>query len=164
MGGGPARDSLSPTLTAGQEETRPCKLGRQTLLTNRLVISYASTSRRMLTDAKIVDALRVFWKEHRLRSISMSRKATRLNLRHCCKHSLLSFLIRRSDQPIQVEVPSDTKEYMHLQLASEAYESDPIFPPLPTAKFPPKSSLVIHLDTEKPIPEAKWVNTDDIHG
>lgn len=62
--GVPTRDSLSPTstlLTAGQEvgETK-------TLSANRLAISYASASRRILIDAKIVDALRVFRKEHRI--------------------------------------------------------------------------------------------------
>ena len=65
---------------------------------------------------------------------------------------------------IQVEVLSEaTKKYTPLQSASEAYESDPMFPPLLTAKLPSKLSLVIHLDTEKPIPEAKWVKTGDIH-
>lgn len=62
--GDPTRDSLSPTstlLTTGQEagETK-------TLSANRLAISYASASRRILIDAKIVDALRVFRKEHRI--------------------------------------------------------------------------------------------------
>ena len=55
------------------------------------------------------------------------------------------------------------KKYTALQLASEAYESDPMFPPLLTAKFPCKLNLVIHLDAEKPIPEAKWVKTGDVH-
>ena len=60
----PARGSLSPTstlLTAGQEAGEA-----KTLSANRLAISYASASRRILIDAKIVDALRVFRKEHRI--------------------------------------------------------------------------------------------------
>ena len=65
---------------------------------------------------------------------------------------------------IQVEVLSDAaKKYTPLQFSSEACESDPMFPSLLSAKFPSKLSLVIHLDTEKPIPEAKWVKTGDIH-
>ena len=65
---------------------------------------------------------------------------------------------------IQVEVLSDAKKkYTPLQLASEAFESDPMFPPLLTIKLPSKLSLVIHLDTEKPIPEARWVKTGDVH-
>jgi len=63
-----------------------------------------------------------------------------------------------------VEVLSDAaKKYTPLQFSSEACESDPMFPSLLTAKFPSKLSLVVHLDTEKPIPEAKWVKTGDLH-
>ena len=69
--GDPARDSLSPTstlLTAGQEAgDSALQAGEtKTLSANRLAISYASASRRILIDAKIVDALRVFRKEHRI--------------------------------------------------------------------------------------------------
>lgn len=55
------------------------------------------------------------------------------------------------------------KKYTPLQLTSEAYESDPMLPPLLAAKLPSKLNLVIHLDSEKPIPEAKWVKTGDVH-
>lgn len=69
--GDPARDSLSPTstlLTAGQEagDSALSAGETKTLSANRLAISYASASRRLLIDAKIVDALRVFRKEHRI--------------------------------------------------------------------------------------------------
>lgn len=69
--GDPARDSLSPTstlLTTGQEAGDPALQAGETktLSANRLAISYASASRRILIDAKIVDALRVFRKEHRI--------------------------------------------------------------------------------------------------
>jgi hypothetical protein len=63
--GDPARDSLSPTstlLTTGQDAAAAAR----TLSANRLAISYASASRRILIDAKIVDQLRVFRKEHRI--------------------------------------------------------------------------------------------------
>lgn len=66
----PALDSLSPTstlLTAGQEAgDSALQAGEKTLSANRLAISYASASRRILIDAKIVDTLRVFRKEHRI--------------------------------------------------------------------------------------------------
>ena len=55
------------------------------------------------------------------------------------------------------------KKYTPLQLASETYESDPMFPPLLTAKLPCKLNLVVHLDSERPIPEVKWIKTGDIH-
>ena len=69
--GDPARDSLSPTstlLTTGHEAGDPSlQVGEtKTLSANRMAISYASASRRILIDAKIVDALRVFRKEHRI--------------------------------------------------------------------------------------------------
>lgn len=67
----PTRDSLSPTstlLTTGQEVGESSlQTGKtRTLSANRLAISYASASRRILIDAKIVDTLRVFRKEHRI--------------------------------------------------------------------------------------------------
>lgn len=63
-----------------------------------------------------------------------------------------------------MEVLSEAaKKYTPLQPSSEVYESDPMFPPLLIAELPSKLSLVIHLDSEKPIPEAKWVKTGDIH-
>ena len=69
--GDPTRDSLSPTstlLTTGQEAgDSTLQTGEtKTLSANRLAISYASASRRILIDAKIVDTLRVFRKEHRI--------------------------------------------------------------------------------------------------
>lgn len=69
--GDPARDSLSPTstlLTTGQDGGDSASQTGETkaLSANWLAISYASASRRILIDAKIVDALRVFRKEYRI--------------------------------------------------------------------------------------------------
>jgi len=165
-----ARDSLSPTstlLTTGQEAGDPALQAGETraLSANRLAISYASASRRILIDAKIVDTLRVFRKEHRIEIGFNVEKGDETELKGIVvrtRYSLFEFgaLI----DFIQVEVLSDAKKkYTPLQLASEAYESDPMFPPLFTVKLPSKLSLVIHLDTEKPIPEARWVKTGDVH-
>jgi 20S proteasome subunit alpha 6 len=168
--GDPARDSLSPTstlLTAGQEAGDSVLQagGTKTLSANRLAISYASASRRILIDAKIVDTLRVFRKEHRIEIGLNVEKGDETELKGIivsARYSLFEFGVLIDF--IQVEVLSDaTKKYTPLQLASEAYESDPVFPPLLAAKLPSKLSLVIHLDTEKPIPEARWVKTGDVH-
>jgi len=71
MTGDPARDSLSPTstlLTVAQETgDSASQAGKaKALSANRLAISYASASRRILIDAMAVDVLRVFRKEHRI--------------------------------------------------------------------------------------------------
>ena len=170
MTGDPARDSLSPTSTllatgqeAGDSALQTGKAGA--LSANRLAISYASASRRILIDAKIVETLRVFRKEHRIE--------VEFNVEDGDDTEIKGIIVGARNYPsgfriliyfIQVEVLSEaTKKYTPLQLASETYGSDPMFPPLLTAKFPSKLSLVIHLDTEKPIPEAKWVKTGDIH-
>ena len=170
IAGDSARDSLSPTstlLTAGQEAADPASQAGETkvLSANRLAISYASASRRILIDAAIVDTLRVFRKEHRIEIGFNAEKGDETEIK--------GIIVRTCRCPfdfeiligfVQVEILSEaTKKYTSLQLASEAYESDPMFPPLLTAKFPSKLSLVIHLDTEKPIPEAKWVKTGDVH-
>jgi len=167
MAGDPARDSLSPTstlLTVGQEAGDSAGKAKA-LSANRLAISYASASRRILIDAMTVDVLRVFRKEHRIEIGLNLEKGDEAEIKgivvstHC--HAFDTGIMTHS---VQVEVLSEaTKKYMPLQLVSEAFESDPMFPPLLTAKLPSKLSLVIHLDTEKPIPEAKWVKTGDIH-
>ena len=165
-----ARDSLSPTstlLTTGQEVVESAlQTGKaKTLSANRLAISYASASRRILIDAKIVDTLKVFRKEHRIEvgfNVEEGDETEIKGIIVSSPHCPLGFRILTDF--IQVEVLSEaTKKYTPLQLASETYESDPIFPPLLTAKLPSRLSLIIHLDTEKPIPEAKWVKTGDIH-
>ena len=168
--GDSTRVSLSPTstlLTAGQEAADPASQAGEakTLSANRLAISYASASRRILIDAAIVDTLRVFRKEHRIEIGLNAEKGDETEIKGIIVRTFYCPL----DSEIlidfaQVEVLSEaTKKYTPLQLASEAYESDLMFPPLLTAKLPSKLSLVIHLDTEKPIPEAKWVKTGDIH-
>ena len=170
MVGDSARESLSPTstlLTVGQETGDLASQAGKTkaLSANRLAISYASASRRILIDAMVVDVLRVFRKEHRIEIGLSIEKGDEAEIKGIvvstdCYPFDFGILIHSA----QVEVLSEaTKKYMPLQLVSEAYESDPMFPPLLTAKLPSKLSLVIHLDTEKPIPETKWVKTGDIH-
>ena len=170
MAGDPVRDSLSPTstlLTIGQETgDSALQAGKaKALSANRLAISYASASRRILIDAMAVDVLRVFRQEHRIEIGLSIEKGDEAEIKGIVvsthRHPFDFGILTRS---VQVEVLSEaTKKYMPLQLVSEAYESDPMFPPLLTAKLPSKLTLVIHLDTEKPIPEAKWVKTGDIH-
>lgn len=166
IAGDPARDSLSPTSTLLAAGDSVLQAGETKMLSaNRLAISYASASRRILIDAKIVDSLRVFRKEHRIEIGFSVEKGDETELRGIIvstRNSPIEFGILIDF--IQVEILSDaTKKYTPLQLTSEAYESDPMFPPLLAAKLPSKFSLVIHLDTEKPIPEAKWVKTGDVH-
>ena len=61
------------------------------------------------------------------------------------------------------EMAGKERVYMPLQLTSETYELGLMFPPLLAAKLLSRLNLVIHLDTEKPILEVKWVKTGDIH-
>ena len=94
----PARDSLSPTstlLTTGQEAgDQALPAGEtKTLSANRLAISYASASRRILIDAKIVDALRVFRKEHRIEIDFYVEKGDEAEI----KGIIVSVLCRLSD-------------------------------------------------------------------
>jgi len=71
MAGDPVRDSLSPTstlLTISQETGGlALEAGKANALSaNRLAISYASASRRILIDTMVVDVLRVFQQQHRI--------------------------------------------------------------------------------------------------
>lgn len=63
----------------------------------------------------------------------------------------------------QMEGLSDvTKSYLPLQSTSDAYEADPTLPPFSTLELPSSLSMTLHLDTDKPLSEPKWVKSGDV--
>jgi 20S proteasome subunit alpha 6 len=60
---------------------------------------------------------------------------------------------------VQLEGLSDaTKSYLPLQTS----ESDPTLPPFPRASVPSSLTMLVHLDTVRPLSEPKWAKSGDI--
>jgi 20S proteasome subunit alpha 6 len=64
---------------------------------------------------------------------------------------------------LQVEALSDTtKLFSPLEILTPAAEADTTIPPFSTVTMPCDVTLVVHLDKERPLSEARWVKTGDI--
>ncbi|KDQ64979.1 hypothetical protein JAAARDRAFT_202226 [Jaapia argillacea MUCL 33604] len=113
---------------------------------NRLSISYAAGTRRMVVDAEVVDKLKVFRAEGRVEvSITIATD------------DLAGF------KGILIEGFSEsTKSYLPLPSLMEASNSDSTIPPFSKASLPAKIIMSIYLDTERPLSEPKWVKSGDV--
>ncbi|EGO27238.1 hypothetical protein SERLADRAFT_460293 [Serpula lacrymans var. lacrymans S7.9] len=113
---------------------------------NRLSISYAAGSRRLVVDAEVVDHLKVFRSDGRIEVHISVEKDDADGLKG-----------------ILIEGLSDTtKSYLPLQTLSDASESDKTIPTFSKAAIPSKISLTVHLDTDRPLSEPKWVKSGDV--
>lgn len=113
---------------------------------NRLSISYAAGSRRLVVDAGVVEYLKVYRSEGRI-EVHIS-------------------LDKGSDDGLKgvlIEGLSDaTKSYSPLPTLSEASSTDETLPSFSKVLLPSKITLMVHLDTERPLSEPKWVKSGDV--
>ncbi|KAI6165027.1 hypothetical protein EDD17DRAFT_1754863 [Pisolithus thermaeus] len=113
---------------------------------NRLSISYAAGTRRLVVDAEVVHYLRVYRAEGRI-EVSMT-------------------LEKEGDDSIKgvsIEGLSEaTKSYSPLPMVCEASSADETIPPFRRHSVPSKVNLVVYLDTERPLSEPKWVKSGDV--
>ncbi|KAG1773865.1 hypothetical protein EDD22DRAFT_856867 [Suillus occidentalis] len=113
---------------------------------NRLSISYAAGSRRLVVDAEVVEYLKVYRSEGRI-EVNIS-------------------IDKGSDDGLKgvlIEGLSDaTKSYSPLPTLSEASSTDETLPSFSKATLPSKITLMVHLDTERPLSEPKWVKSGDV--
>ncbi|KAI6122798.1 hypothetical protein EV401DRAFT_2056399 [Pisolithus croceorrhizus] len=115
---------------------------------NRLSISYATGTRRLVVDAEVVHYLRVYRAEGRIEVSMTLEKEVRPS-------SSLMLL--------QIEGLSEaTKSYSPLPMVCEASSADETIPPFRKHSLPSKVNLVVHLDTERPLSEPKWVKSGDV--
>ncbi|KAF7301543.1 Proteasome endopeptidase complex [Mycena indigotica] len=109
---------------------------------NRLSLSYEGGNRRLILDADIVEGMTLFRRE--------GRAEVRINL------------VSEGDTGIKgvyMETLSDvTKSYHLLENTTNNGE----FPPFSQATTPLTVTLIIYLDTVRPLSEPKWVKTGDI--
>lgn len=113
---------------------------------NRLSISYAAGSRRLVVDAEVVEYLKVYRAEGRI-EVHIS-------------------LDKGSDDGLKgvlIEGLSDaTKSYSPLPTLSEVSSTDETLPSFSKATLPSTITLMVHLDTERPLSEPKWVKSGDV--
>ncbi|KAK7061459.1 proteasome subunit alpha type 1 [Favolaschia claudopus] len=109
---------------------------------NRLSISYEGGNRRMVFDAEVVDSITLFRRE--------ARAEVRLALSSGGDGDFKGILM---------ETLSDvTKSYHAIQSTADSHD----FPPFSQAHTPLTLTLIVHLDTVRPLSEPKWVKTGDI--
>lgn len=128
---------------------------------NRLSISYAAGTRRMVIDANIVEKLLVRRSDGRVEvQLSVARSETSIKgimvsiSILICRYILLMFL--------QVEAFSEgSSSYTPLDISSPNL-NDATVPPFITSALPMKTTLVGYLDKDRPLSEPKWVRTGDV--
>lgn len=116
---------------------------------NRLSLSYAGGNRRLVIDAEVVKSLKVFRQEGRIEVVIEIGKEGDDGLKG-----------------IVLEGLSDvTKSYLPLPtLLDSSVDGDPdiTLPPFSRATLPSTLTLLVHLDTTRPLSEPKWAKTGDI--
>jgi hypothetical protein len=55
-----------------------------------------------------------------------------------------------------------TKSYLSIKPFSDAASSDATVPPFSKASTPSSFTMIVHLDTERPLSEPKWVKSGDV--
>lgn len=113
---------------------------------NRLSISYAAGARRLVVDAEVVHYLRVYRAEGRIEvSLTLEMEGD---------DSIKGVLIEGLSEAM--------KSYSPLPMVCEASSADETIPPFRKHSLPSKVKLVVHLDTERPLSEPKWVKSGDV--
>lgn len=157
--------STSSGSTYGEPSHQPAipspKKGK-TPSANRLSISYAAGSRRLVVDAEVVEYLRVYRAEGRI-EVHMSLDK---DDEECLKGVLVRMvlhLVRAGTNNVQVEGLSEaTKSYLPLPTIPESCNADETIPSFSKVSLPSKVHLTVHLDTDRPLSEPKWVKTGDV--
>lgn len=147
----PASNSLASSATLTLADLGPTEVpkepkGPKMPSANRLSISYASGTRRLVVDAEIVDKLKVYRAEGRIEVfISLEREET---------DDLKGILIEG--------LSDTTRSYLPLPTLGDAPNSDPSLPPFSKAAIPSQLMMAVYLDTERPLSEPKWVKSGDV--
>jgi 20S proteasome subunit alpha 6 len=136
---------------------------------NRISISYAGGNRRLVIDAEVVQSMKVL---RQAGMIEVVMDVTKFN-----ENELKGILVRLSPlfryvlqaqliaPHFQFEVLSDTtKSYTALPalLDSSNSNSDVTLPPFWKLVLPATVTLLLYLDTERPLSEPKWAKTGDV--
>ncbi|KAL4075707.1 hypothetical protein J3A83DRAFT_4369948 [Scleroderma citrinum] len=113
---------------------------------NRLSISYAAGTKRLVIDAEVVQYLRVYRAEGRIEVCITLEKAG--------DDEMNGVLIEGLSEA--------TKSYSPLPMVSDASMMDETIPPFWNNSLPSKVNLIVYLDTDRPLSEPKWVKSGDV--
>ncbi|KAI0637749.1 hypothetical protein C8Q77DRAFT_1087647 [Trametes polyzona] len=130
---------------AGDNTANPALLGEKIPSANRLSVSYAGATKRLVIDAEVVPKLKVFRAEGRIEVTLMLQEDERGGLKG-----------------IAMEGCSEANTYVSLDISEELETQDVTVPPFSKAKVPSEISLILYLDKEKPLSEPRWVKTGDV--
>lgn len=143
--------SRSTLSTYGEPNQLPIKAesqrGIRTPSANRLSISYAAGTKRLVINAEIVEKFKVLRSDGRV-EISLRVEKDDAN-------ELNGIIIESLSEA--------TKSYSPLETPSAIVESDPTVPPFSKVDVPSEVTLLVYLDTERPLSEPKWVKSGDVH-
>ncbi|KAF8631219.1 hypothetical protein AX15_002550 [Amanita polypyramis BW_CC] len=138
----------SSASTYGDSPTVPQKpeIPDRTPSANRLSISYAGGNRRLVIDAEVVQSFKLFRQEGRVEVVIKVDKEPEDDLKGILMEGLSEI----------------TKSYHLLQQTLEVAESDPTISPFAKAPIPSSVTLLVYLDTTRPLSEPKWAKTGDV--
>lgn len=113
---------------------------------NRLSISYAAGTKRLVIDAEVVQYLRVYRAEGRIEVC--------INLEKEGGDEIIGVLIEGLSEA--------AKSYSPFPMVSDASMTDETIPPFWNNPLPSKATLIVYLDTDRPLSEPKWVKSGDV--
>lgn len=120
--------------------------GVRTPSSNRLSISYAAGTKRLVINAEIVERFKILRSDGRVEILLRVEKDDANELNGIIIESL----------------SETTKSYSPLETPSAVVEADSTVPPFSKANVPSEVTLLVHLDTERPLSEPKWVKSGDV--
>ncbi|KAI0347026.1 hypothetical protein BDW22DRAFT_1386908 [Trametopsis cervina] len=113
---------------------------------NRLSISYAGATRRLVLDAGVVSVVKVYRQEARI-DVHMNIDKDQTG----------------QYKGILIEGTSDSSTTYHqLELSADSTEDDETVPPFTKAELPLQVVLTAYLDKARPLSEPRWVKTGDV--
>ncbi|KAL1741086.1 hypothetical protein HDZ31DRAFT_46182 [Schizophyllum fasciatum] len=143
----PAGDAQPADSAAAEPSLTKTDAPVRTPSANRLSISYAGGTRRLIIDAESVQHLKLYRKEGRMEVLINVEKVD---------GDLQGVLVECLTEPETL--------YLTMQTITEMAEKDPTIPPLARlTTFPAQLTLIAYLDTERPLSEAKWARSGDVH-
>ncbi|KAJ6510140.1 hypothetical protein C8R47DRAFT_964628 [Mycena vitilis] len=134
--------ATSTTYGDAYQPVKPESKGPKVPAANRLSISYEGGNRRIVFDAEIVETITLFRRE--------ARAEVRINLINDGETGLKGILMETLSEL--------TKSYLPTQPTADSND----FPPLSQMSTPSAVTLMVYLDTVRPLSEPKWVKTGDI--
>ncbi|KAL0949860.1 hypothetical protein HGRIS_009893 [Hohenbuehelia grisea] len=144
----PTSNTLSASTvgdSSSQVASKPDSKDSNTPSANRLSIVYAGGNKRIVLDAEVVETFKLFRQEGRVEIV--------LNVAKNKDEELKGIIL---------EGLSD-KAYTPLPVFDAQTIADPVLPPFSKAQIPSQITLLVHLDTVRPLSEPKWVKSGDIN-